>query len=69
MALGTSEQMNKVIQNQKSDNTCKIIAVASSPDGGVVNPAIQQDDLAENIQIKSTLGLQLSNHLIDLPKL
>jgi hypothetical protein len=75
MALGTSEQMNKVIQNQLgpatlgASMTTKIIAAPSTPDGGVITVAIQQDYLAENIFIPSTLGLQLSNHLIDLPKL
>ena len=74
MALGTDEQMNRraasdVYQNQAVGLPYKIIAAPSTPDGGVITAAIQQDDLAEDIFIPSTLGLQLSNHLIDLPKL
>ena len=74
MALGTDEQMNRraasdVYQNQAVGLPYKTIIAPSTPDGGVITAAIQQDDLAENIFITSTLGLGLHNELVSFPKL
>lgn len=67
MALATNEQLNNGL-NQK-DSVANVITVSDSPDGGVINTAIQQDDISENIQIKSTANLQLHNDLVGLSKL
>lgn len=70
MALGTDEQIIQH-ENQLGPATLgatvltKVTAAPSVADGGVVNSAIQQDDLAENIQIKSTLGIELSNNIVE----
>lgn len=70
MALGTDEQ---IIQNQNQIGPAtagatvltKVTAAPSVADGGVVNSAIQQDDLAEDIQKTSTLGIGLSNDIVE----
>jgi hypothetical protein len=67
MSIGTNEQISKTM-NQLSDRIANVITVPCSPDGGVINSDIQQDDISEDIQIKSTANLQLKNELVGLSK-